>query len=47
MADIGLSPWEAPVKVTVSNINFLPNPDEAVFDTGATHDVSNLNAHFI
>lgn len=47
MADVGLAPWDDPVEVTVSNLDLTIEDDEAVFDTGATHDVFNLLSHFI
>lgn len=47
MADVGMSPWDDPIKVTVSKMDINLADNEAVFDTGATHDVFNSPTHFI
>lgn len=47
MAGVGFSPWDEPKEVTVSKMNRDLEPDDAVFDTGATHDVSNSPKHFV
>lgn len=46
MADVGLSPWDEPVNVTVSKLDITLSDDEAVLDTGATQDVFNSPSHF-
>lgn len=47
MAGVGFEPWDEPTEVTVSNLNLDVGKDDAVFDTGATHDVFNSPIHFI
>lgn len=47
MADVGFEPWDEPSEVTVSKIDLDLAVDDAVFDTGATHDVFNSPKHFI
>lgn len=47
MADVGFNPWDEPTEVMVSEIDVDLDCDDAVFDTGATHNVFNLVKHFI
>lgn len=46
-ASVGFAPWEDPKEVTVSPINLTVDSSEAVFDTGATHNVFNDRLRFL